>query len=447
MAMADTKTHITDFNFGADDGRTGVPNEDEAGGQWRAPLADRMRPKSLSEYLGQTHLLGEGRLLRRVIDTGRFTSIILHGPPGVGKTSLAAIIAGAAGARLEKISGVENGVADIRKVLSLARERVVRGRSTVLFVDEIHRLSRNQQDSLLPDVENGTVQLIGATTMNPSFYLSGALVSRSLVVELVSLGEEEVVDLLKRACVDTVRGFGNIHISVSDEALTHICRVCDGDARRSLGALELAVETTAPGDDGVVRITKEIAEECVQKKTPVYDRDGEGHYDTASAYIKSIRAGDPDAALYWLAKMIHAGEDIRFIARRLVISASEDIGLADSRGLLVAMAAHQACEMVGLPEARIPLAHATVYLATAPKSSSAYLGLQKAMDDVGSGRTLPIPDHQKPRAGKSRRGSGAETAGGSLDGRVFYSPSERGEEKRIKERLAYWKEIAEKGES
>jgi putative ATPase len=281
--------------------------------------------------------------------------------------------------------------------------------------------------------------------MNPSFYLSGALVSRSLVVELRSLSEDEVVDLLKRACSDTVRGFGHLNISVSDDALSHICRVCDGDARRSLGAIELAVETTGADGDGIVRITREIAEECVQKKTPVYDRDGDGHYDTISAYIKSIRGGEPDAALYWLAKMIHAGEDVRFIARRLVIAASEDIGLADSRGLLVAMAAHQACELVGMPEGRIPLAHATVYLATAPKSNSAYLGLKGAMEAVGSGRTIDVLGHHKQSAGKKSGGRGGASRSDPAAGLVagsFYQPSERGEEKRIKERLAYWKDLS-----
>ncbi len=421
-----------------------------------APLAERMRPQSLNEFVGQEHILGPGKLLRRAIEADRFSSIILHGPPGVGKTTLAEIIARTTNARFERLSGVESNVADLRKVTSAAAIRLSRnGTRTILFIDEIHRFNKAQQDVLLPDVERGAIRLIGATTMNPFYYVNSPLVSRSLVFELRPLSITSLLALIKRALADSERGLGFGQINFDTDAAEHLATVCDGDARRCLNALELAVLTTEASPDGVIRLTREIIEESIQRKAVVYDTKGDAHYDTISAFIKSIRGGDPDAALYWLAKMLHAGEEIRFIARRLVIAASEDIGLADSRALLVATAAQQACETIGLPEAQIPLAHATVYLATAPKSNAAYMGLVAAQSDIKKGRTLAVPTHLRDASGKGAkalgRGQGYKYPHNFPDacvpqaylpeGRVFYSPTERGEEKRIAERLAHWKTL------
>ncbi len=423
-----------------------------------SPLAERMRPRSLDEYAGQEHILGPGKLLRRAIEADRFASIVLYGPPGTGKTSLAEVIARTSEARFERLSGVESTVTDVRKVMAAAAVRLARdGTRTVLFIDEIHRFNKAQQDVLLPDVERGTVRLIGATTMNPFFYVNSPLVSRSLVFELRPLPADALRALMDRALADAERGLGGRNTTLEDNAAAHLAEICDGDARRCLNALELAALTTAPGADGVIRLTRDVIEESIQRKAVVYDAKDDAHYDTISAFIKSIRGSDPDAALYWLAKMLHAGEDIRFIARRLVIAASEDIGLADSRGLLVAVAAQQACEFVGLPEAQIPLAHATVYLATAPKSNTAYMGLLAAQADLRKGRTLAVPEHlrDKSYSGAERLGHGqgykyshdfpdAYVPQAYLpEGRVFYEPSERGEEKRIAERLAHWRALFE----
>lgn len=423
-----------------------------------APLAARMRPRSLDEYAGQEHILGPGKLLRRAIEADRFSSIVLYGPPGIGKTSLAEIIARTTNARFERLSGVESNVADLRKVMSAAAIRLSRdGSRTVLFIDEIHRFNKAQQDVLLPDVERGTVRLIGATTMNPFFYVNSPLVSRSLVFELRPLSPASLRTLLDRALTDPERGLGEKQVTLDDDAAAHLVEICDGDARRCLNALELAALTTTPAPDGTIHLTREVIEESIQRKAIVYDAKDDAHYDTISAFIKSIRGGDPDAALYWLAKMLHAGEDIRFIARRLVIVASEDIGLADSRGLLVAVAAQQACEFIGLPEAQIPLAHATVYLATAPKSNTAYMGVLAARADIEKGRTLAVPDHLRDKSYKGAKqlghGQGYKYAHSFPDayvpqaylpeGRVFYEPSDRGEEKRIAERLAHWRSLFE----
>jgi len=418
------------------------------------PLAERMRPRDLAEYAGQEHILGPGKLLRRAIEGDRFASIILYGPPGTGKTSLAEVIARLTKARFERLSGVESNVAELRKTIAAAAQRLARdGTRTILFIDEIHRFNKAQQDVLLPDVERGTVRLIGATTMNPFFYVNSPLVSRSLVFELRPLSAADLRALMDRAIADTERGLGAKTICLDDNAAAHLAEVCDGDARRCLNALELAVLTTQPDDSDSIRVTREIIEECIQRKAVVYDAQDDAHYDTISAFIKSIRGSDPDAALYWLAKMLHAGEDIRFITRRLVIAASEDIGLADSRALLVAVAAQQACEFVGLPEAQITLAHAAVYLATAPKSNTAYAALLAAQSDLQKGRTLAVPEHLRDKHYK-----GAERLGHGKDykyshdypdayvpqaylpeGRVFYEPSDRGEEKRIAERVAQWR--------
>lgn len=420
-----------------------------------APLAERMRPRTLDEFAGQRHVLAPGKLLRRAVEADRFSSIVLFGPPGVGKTSLAEIIARTTQARFERLSGVESNVADIRRVIAAAAARLSRGDGrTILFIDEIHRFNKAQQDVLLPDVERGTVRLIGATTLNPFFYVNSPLVSRSLVFELRPLEIDDLVALLRAAATDAERGLGRRNVRLDDDAARHLATVSDGDARRCLNALEIAALTTPPEAGGGIHVTLPVAEESIQRKAIVYDADGDAHYDTISAFIKSIRGSDPDAALYWLAKMLHAGEDIRFIARRLVIAASEDIGLADSRGLLIAVAAQQACEFVGLPEAQIPLAHATVYLATAPKSNSAYAALGRAQADLRSGRTLAVPEHLKGTgykgAKKLGRGKGylyAHDFEGHFvpqahlpEGRVFYEPTANGEERRIAERLAYWRE-------
>ena len=417
------------------------------------PLAERMRPSSLEEYVGQEHLLAKGRLLRRAIEADRLGSAIFYGPPGTGKTSLAELVARVTRARFERLSGVESSVADLRKTIQIAANRLSNtGEKTVLFIDEIHRWNRAQQDVLLPDVERGTVRLIGATTQNPFHSINAPLVSRSQIFQLEPLSPNHLLILLQRALQDPVRGLGKQTVRASHEALLHLATLSDGDARKALNSLEIAVLTTPASPDGAIDICLTAAEESIQRKAVVYGDDG--HYDTISAFIKSIRGGDPDAALYWLAKMLHAGEDIRFIARRLVISASEDIGMADSQGLLVAIAASQACEWVGLPEAQITLAHATVYLATAPKSNRAYAAFLQAKEEVQNGVTLPVPRHLRDKhyAGAERLGHEGylyshDYEGGYVpqaylpEGRRYYSPSDQGMEKRVRERLAYWRSL------
>ena len=426
-----------------------------------APLAQRMRPASLDEYAGQEHILAPGKLLRRAIEADRISSIILFGPPGTGKTTLAEIIASATRSRFERLSGVESNVADLRRVIAGAANRLAnKGGKTILFIDEIHRWNKAQQDVLLPDVERGTVRLIGATTHNPYFYINSPLVSRSQVFQLEPLRVESLVALQKRAVADEARGFGKMKIEMTEEALAHLATAADGDARKCLNALEIAVVTTPSGADGVIRIDRATAEESIQKKALVYDADGDQHYDTISAFIKSVRGSDPDAALYWLAKMLYAGEEVRFIARRLVILASEDIGLADPHGLVLAVAAQQAVEFIGLPEAQIPLAHCTVYLATAPKSNRAYAALSAAQADVKSGVTLAVPRHLRSTGDKrakkafghesyqySHDGEGAYVPQAYLpEGRRYYEPGEQGAEKRIKERLDYWRALFEQAQ-
>jgi putative ATPase len=421
-----------------------------------APLAQRMRPATLDEYIGQAHILGPGKLLRRAVEADRISSIILFGPPGVGKTTLAEIIARVTSSRFERLSGVESNVADLRRVIATAANRLSnKGDKTILFIDEIHRWNKAQQDVLLPDVERGTVRLIGATTHNPFFYINSPLVSRSQVFQLEPLAIEDLVNVQRRALADVTRGFGLLRIEMTADAVEHLAITADGDARRCLNALEIAVVTTPPDAEGVIRIDRAIAEESIQKKAVVYDGDGDQHYDTISAFIKSIRGSDPDAALYWLAKMLHAGEDIRFIARRIVISASEDIGMADPQGLVIAVAAQQAVEFVGMPEARIPLAHATVYLATAPKSNRAYAGIDAALAEVKTGVTLAVPRHLRSTGHKTgakilghtgyryaHDGEGAYIPQAYLpEGRRYYEPSEQGYEKRVKERLDYWRTL------
>lgn len=364
-------------------------------GKATQPLAYRMRPRTLDEIAGQDHILGEGRLLRRAVEADRLSSVILYGPPGCGKTSLGEVVAKVTERNFEYSSGVTANVAMLRDVIAKAdRLRKTEGRETILFIDEIHRFNKAQQDVLLPHVENGVVTLIGATTHNPMIFINSALTSRSLVFELVPLSEDSVVGLLKRALCDE-RGLSAYKVAVDEEAFKHIARICEGDARRALNALEVAVCTTKAEAEGVIHVTSAIAEDSIQRKMVNYDKDENGHYDTISAFIKSVRGSDPHAAVYWLAKMLYAGEDPRFVARRLIILASEDIGNADPRGLTIAVAAMRAVEFVGMPEAEIVLSQAAMYLATAPKSNSSYMAIRAAQRDVKDGRILKVPEHLK----------------------------------------------------
>jgi putative ATPase len=418
------------------------------------PLAARMRPRNLDEYAGQTHILGKGQLLRRAIEADRIQSLIFYGPPGTGKTSLAQIIARQTKSKFERLSGVESNVADMRRVLSGAANRLENtGQSTILFIDEIHRFNKSQQDVLLPDVESGVIKLIGATTHNPFFFVNSPLVSRSQIFELHPLSEEELFPLLQLALADEGRGLGYMKILADENALRHLAKISDGDARKALNSLEIAALTTAPEENGVVKITLAVAEQSIQKKAVVYDGDGDAHYDTISAFIKSMRGSDADAALYWLAKMIHAGEDPRFIARRIVICAAEDVGLADPMALVLANAALSAAEFVGWPEARIPLAEATIYIATANKSNSAILAIDAALADVKSGRTIAVPERLRDShysgAKKLGHGVGYEYAHDGKDhfvaqdylgaDKIYYEPSDQGVEKKVKERVEKWR--------
>jgi putative ATPase len=423
-----------------------------------APLATRMRPRTVDEVVGQRHILGPGKLLRRAIEADRISSIILYGPPGVGKTSLAHVIAASTQSRFERLSGVEGSVADIRRVVAQAANRLQNtGQKTILFIDEIHRFNKAQQDVLLPDVESGLLRLIGATTHNPFFYVNSPLVSRSQIFQLEPLSTEDLLALIRQALTDKERGLGELRLRVDDEAAAHLAKVSDGDARKCLNALEIAARTTPPDQGGLIHITLSAAEESIQRKAVVYDADGDAHYDTISAFIKSLRGSDPDAALYWLAKMLYAGEDIRFIARRLIICASEDVGMADSNALVVAVAAQQAVEFVGLPEAQLVLAHATVYVASAPKSNRCTVAIGKASAEVREGRTLAIPKHLRDTHYKAAKKlghgqgykyshdyEGAYVPQAYLpEGRIYYEPSENGMEKRVKERLDYWRKLFE----
>ncbi|MEI6818442.1 MAG: replication-associated recombination protein A [Verrucomicrobiota bacterium] len=430
---------------------SGKPNPAE-------PLAARMRPRSLDELAGQQHILAPGKLLRRAIESDRFTSLIFYGPPGTGKTTLANVIVRTTGSRFESINGVESNVAEIRAKIDQARTwRDLRGETTILFIDEIHRFNKAQQDVLLPHIERGVVRFIGATTHNPYFHVNSPLVSRSQIFQLEPVPVDDVIMVLERALADEERGLAGYHIHAAPEALRHLAEKSDGDVRKALSALELAALTTPAGDGDTRFLTLAVAEESIQRKAVVYDAHGDAHHDTISAFIKSIRGSDPDAALYWLAKMLHAGEDPRFISRRLVISASEDIGLADSNALRVAMDAHAAFEFIGMPEGRIPLAHATVYLATAPKSNTAYAALGQAMADVESGRTLAVPVHLRTNTRKKIAAASGESESAMEylyahdfegayipqaylpEGRCYYHPGDQGMEKRIKERLDHWR--------
>ena len=405
---------------------------------------------------GQEHLLGPGKPLRRLIEADRLTSILLFGPPGVGKTSIAEAIAATTQSRFERLNAVEATVATLRQALAAADLRFRQGGPrTLLFIDEIHRFNKSQQDVLLPDVESGAVCLIGATTHNPSFYVNGPLVSRSQVFALEPLSPEALSGLVDRALTDAERGLGQLPLDLDPAARAHLIAVSEGDARRLLNALELAALSTHPNKAGRIVIDLPAIEACVQRKVPVYDKDEDGHYDTISAFIKSVRGSDPDSALYWLAKMLVAGEDPRFIARRLVILSAEDIGMADPRALSVAVAAQQAFETLGMPEGRIPLAEATVYLATAPKSNASYMGLNAAMEAVKKETTVAVPkalrDAHYKGAADLAHGVGyqyshdyAEGISGQEFGiapGTFYTPTGRGYEKIVKERLEYWLDL------
>ncbi len=350
------------------------------------PLAARMRPRTFAEFAGQGHLVGEGKVLPKLIQKGHLPSIILWGPAGTGKTTLARLLADAVSAQLMQLSAVNSGVADARKIMDGASGGMFR---TVLFVDEVHRWSKAQQDVLLPAVEAGTVTLIGATTENPYFSLNGPLLSRCLLLRLEPLAKSDIVELLHRALADPDRGLGSLHLAIDDEALEHLSEIAGGDARMALTGMEAAA--LAAESAGVTTISRDLAADAVQRKAVVYDRQGDAHYDVISAFIKSIRGSDPDATLFWLARMLEAGEDARFIARRMIVHASEDIGLADPRALQIAVAAAQAVEHVGLPEARLNLAEAAIYLARAPKSNSVYVALNRAMEDAVSAD--PVPEH------------------------------------------------------
>lgn len=411
------------------------------------PLAARMRPKNLAEFAGQQHFLGEGKLLRRLLKADRLGSVLFYGPPGTGKTTLARLLASESRSKFVQLNAVTSGVKDLREVLVAARDRLsVSAQKTLLFVDEIHRFNKSQQDVLLPDVEEGVVILVGATTQNPFFAINSALVSRSRIFQFQPLSADDIKALLRRALADRERGLGQFDVRLADDALEFLAEVSDGDARRALSALEIGVLSS---DEQPLVFTRALAEESVQRKALEYDATGDAHYDAASALIKSIRGSDPDAALYWLARMLEAGEDVRFLARRIVIAASEDIGNADPRALSLAVAAMQATEFVGLPECQYALAQATTYLACAPKSNAATVAIGEARRDVTEGRLLPVPVHLKDRhyAGAKRLGHGenyeyAHNAEGGIAAqdylgveREYYRPVPRGFEAELAERL------------
>ena len=411
------------------------------------PLAARMRPRTLAEFVGQQHFLGEGKLLRRLLTADRLGSVIFYGPPGTGKTTLARLLATESKRTFRQLSAVTSGVKDLRELLDEARDALAGGgERTLLFIDEIHRFSKAQQDVLLPDVEEGVVTLVGATTSNPFFAVNSALVSRSQVFEFQPLSPEDIKALLRRALADKERGLGRHDVRVHDEALEFLAQVSDGDARRALAALEIGVLSA---NERPIEFTRELAAESVQRKASAYDPTGDEHYDSVSALIKSIRGSDPDAGLYWLARMLEAGEDVRFLCRRLVILASEDVGNADPHALPLAVAAMQACEFVGLPECQLPLAQAVTYLACAPKSNAATVAIGEARQDIREGRVLPVPVHLRdshyPGAKRLGHGQGYEYAHDAEGGiaaqdymgveREYYRPVPRGFEAELAERL------------
>ncbi|MHB1000181.1 MAG: replication-associated recombination protein A [Armatimonadota bacterium] len=417
------------------------------------PLAARMRPRNLDEFIGQEHITGPGKLLRRAIEADELRSAIFYGPPGCGKSSLAAVIAQSSKSIFENFSAVTSGVADIRKIIELARERKkLYGNKTILFVDEIHRFNKAQQDAFLPHVEDGTIILIGATTENPYFEVNSPLISRSRIFKFEQHTDVQIERILRISLEDKERGLGNWEIVIDDEAVAHLVNIANGDARTALNALELAALTTGPNDTGQRVITLEIAEEALQHRSLQYDKNGDNHYDVISAFIKSMRGSDPDAAIYWLARMIYAGENPRFIVRRIMILASEDIGNADPMALVVANAAAQAVEFLGMPEAQISLAQAVTYMACAPKSNASYTALLRAMKDVTEKRAEPVPIHLRDASykGANKLGHGKgyiyphdypgnwvdqQYMPDSIDKSIYYEPSTNGREAKIKERL------------
>jgi putative ATPase len=420
----------------------------EAANRRRAqPLAARMRPGTLEEFVGQQHFLGEGKLLRRLLAADRLGSVIFYGPPGTGKTTLAFLLAQASRSKFVQLSAVTSGVKDVREVLEGARDRLsASGNKTLLFVDEIHRFNKAQQDVLLPDVEDGGVILVGATTQNPFFAINSALVSRSRVFQFEPLSSDDIKALLRRALVDRERGLGQYEVHMHEDALDFLAEVSDGDARRALSAIEVGVLSS---DDRPIEFTRALAEESVQRKAVEYDGTGDAHYDAASALIKSMRGSDPDAAIYWLARMLEAGEDVRFLARRIVIFASEDVGNADPQALPLAVATMQACEFVGLPECQLNLAQAVTYMACAPKSNASMVALSEAKGDVREGRLLPVPvmlrDSHYQSAKRLGHGQGYQYAHDQPDAiaaqdylgvdREYYRPVDRGMERELAARL------------
>ncbi|MEX2534959.1 MAG: AAA family ATPase [Trueperaceae bacterium] len=415
------------------------------------PLAARMRPRTLDEFIGQGHILAPGRLLRRAIQADQLSSLIVYGPPGTGKTTLARVIANSTKAHFTALNAVLSGVKDIREAVKDAGERQRMGRRTILFVDEVHRFNKAQQDALLPWVENGTVILIGATTENPYFEVNKALVSRSRIFQLKPLEAEDLRAVARQALADEERGYGRLTVEIADDALEHLVNVANGDARALLNALELAVTTTSPGEDGVLRINIEVAEESIQRRAVLYDKEGDAHFDTISAFIKSLRGSDPDAALYWMGKMVYAGEDPRFIFRRMIIFASEDVGLASPEALQQVIAAAQAFDYVGMPEGRFHLSQAALYLATAPKSNST-MGFFDALSAIEREREAEVPNHLRD-ASRDKEGFGhgegymyphayrdhwiaQQYLPEALQGKVFYRPGEQGFERRLKDEVA-----------
>jgi putative ATPase len=432
--------------------------EEESNRRQNMPLAARMRPKRLADFAGQQHFLGEGKLLRRLIDARRLGSILLYGPPGTGKTTLAHLLALETGGTFKQLSAVTSGVKDLREVLDWARDQVASGAARpLLFIDEIHRFNRAQQDALLPDVESGTVSLVGATTSNPYFAINGALLSRSQIFQFQPLSQADIVALLQRALKDPIDGLGNVSIEYTDEVLSHLAESSDGDARKALSVLEIAVLSSK---QRLAKLTRELIDESMQQKTLQYDGTGDEHYDISSALIKSIRGSDPDAALYWLARMLEAGEDIRYICRRLVILASEDIGNADPGALSLAVAAMQACELVGLPECQLTLSQAVIYLALAEKSNSATSAIGKARQRVQQGSIIPVPIHLRDShySGAERlgHGKGYQYAHDADDGVVdqdylgvnetFYQPTNRGWEAAMSHRLEEIRQRLKRGQ-
>ena len=425
-----------------------------------SPLASRMRPTTLDEVVGQKHIIGKDKLLYRAIKADKLGSVIFYGPPGTGKTTLAKVIANTTSARFEQINATVAGKKDMEEIVKNAKDSIgMYGQKTILFVDEVHRFNKSQQDYLLPFVEDGTITLIGATTENPYFEVNNALLSRSRIFELKPLEKQDIRELVMRAVYDTEKGMGTYSADITDEAADFLADVANGDARAALNAVELGILTTDKSDDGKIHITIDVAAECIQKRVVRYDHDGDNHYDTISAFIKSMRGSDPDAAVYYLARMLYAGEDVKFIARRIMICASEDVGNADPNALVVAVSAAQAVERIGMPESQIILSQAAAYVATAPKSNAAYMGIAKAMKTVADTRTMPVPAHLQDRhykgAEKLGHGLGYKYAHDypnhyvtqqylpdGMEGMRFYEPSENGYEKKIREHMEFIKREA-----